>query len=214
MKAIFYEGEIQDNYIGHIMAEVYKDRVYDPFLMGKSNLTIFDIGGNIGITANYFSDFGKVYSFEPSKEHFSCLSKMVEFNGLQDKIIPVNKAVYIKDGKLPFFHNPNRTMYSLHSAVYDGKSEVEEVDCVALDTFINENKIEHIDFMKLDVEGSETEIISSSSFKNISDKIDTIVAEVHAWSGRNPNQIIDALKMRGFNISQLPSDATIIVAKR
>ena len=214
MKAIFFEGEIKDNFIGHIMAEVYKDRIYDPFLFGKSDLTILDIGANIGITAQYFADYGKVYSVEPSKEHFNCLYEMIKFNGLQDKIVPINKALYIKDGKLPLFHNVNRTMFSLHAAVNDNSTPPEEVDCITIDSIFKENDIKHVDLMKLDVEGSEVEIISSTGFKEVCNKIDLIILEIHDWSGRNPNQLIDTLKMRGFRVDQLKADAHIIVARR
>ena len=213
MNGIFYNGKIEDNYIGHIMAEVYKDRVYDPFLMGKKELTILDIGANIGITANYFSQFGRVFSLEPSKQHFECLSHMVEYNKL-DQVTPINKALYIKDGKLPFFHNTNNTMFSLHQSVNDNSSPPEEVDCIAIDTLLNEYKIEHVDFMKLDIEGSEVEVISSKGFKEVANKIDMMVIEVHAWNGRNPNQLVDTLKMRGFYVETLPADANIIVARK
>ena len=214
MKGIFFNGELKDNYVGHIMSEVYKEQLYAPFLMGKKDLTILDIGGNIGITAQYFSDFGKVYVLEPAKEHFECLSEMVKFNKLEDKITPVNKALFISNDKLPFFHNQNRTMYSLHSAVNDNSSPAEEVQCIRIDDLIKENNIDQIDLMKLDVEGSEVEIVSSDSFKNVADKIKLIVIELHAWSGRNPNQIIEALKMRGFTVDQVQAEANIIVARK
>jgi len=214
MKAIFFEGEIQDNYLGHIMAEVYKEQLYAPFLVGKKDLTILDIGANVGVTALYFSDFGKVFSVEPAKEHFKCLSEMVKYNKLEDKITPINKALFIDSNKLPFYHNKNRTMYSLHSAVNDNSSEPEMVDCIRLDDLMKEFKIDNVDMMKLDVEGSEVEIISSDGFKNVADKIKLIIIERHAWSGRNPNQLVDALKMRGFFVEPIPAEADIVVARR
>jgi FkbM family methyltransferase len=214
MKAIFFEGEIQDNYIGHIMAEVYKEQLYAPFLVGKKDLTILDIGANIGITAQYFANFGKVYSVEPAKEHFNCLFEMIKYNKLEDKITPINKALFMNNDKYPFFHNKNRTMYSLHSAVSDGSSEPEEVSCISLDKLFEEYEIDHVDMMKLDVEGSEVEILSSEGFRNVCEKIDTIIIERHAWSGRNPNQILEVLKMRGFIVEKIQAEADILVARR
>lgn len=212
MKGIFYNGEIENNYVGHIMAEVYKDQVYGSFLVGKKDLTILDIGANIGITANYFSQFGKVYALEPSKQHFECLKHMVEFNKLD--VVPIKKALFIKDGKLPLFHNTNNTMFSLHQSVNDNSAPPEEVDCISLDTLFKEHKIKKVDFMKLDIEGSEVEVISSKGFKEVAEKIDMMVIEIHAWSGRNPNQLLDTLKMRGYHTETLKTDANIIVARR
>ena len=218
MNGIFYNGKIEDNYINLILLEVYgktpqEKGIYDQFLSGKKDLTILDIGGNLGLTANYFSQFGKVFVLEPSKEHFECMSKLIEQNKLNN-VTAINKALYIKDGTLPFFHNRNKTMFSLHQSVNDNSSPPEEVECIAIDTLLNEYKIEHVDFMKLDIEGSEVEVISSKGFKDVASKIDMMVIEVHAWNGRNPNQLVDTLKMRGFYVETLPADANIIVARK
>lgn len=214
MKGIFFNGELKDNYIGHIMSEIYKEQVYAPFLMDKSGLTILDVGANVGLTAQYFSDYGKVYAVEPAKEHFECLSEMVKFNKLEDKIIPINKALYINNDELPFFHNRNRTMYSLHMAVNDNSVAPEKVKCVRLDDLFKEYKINKIDLMKLDVEGSEIEILSSDSFKKVADKIDQIIIERHSWAGRNPNQLTEVLKMRGFLVDKIQAEADIIIARK
>lgn len=213
MQGLFWNGKIEENYWGHILAEVYKDKIYAPFLEGKKDLVFVDIGANVGIVSHYFSQFAKkVFSVEPSKEHFECIKKMVEFNNLGEIITPINKAIYIKNGKLPLFHNTNRTMRSLHMAVQDGSSEPEEVDCVTLDELFEENKIDHVDILKLDVEGSEAEILASGGFSKVADKIDLIIGEQHAWMGRNPQQFIDALEDRGFKYQEINNDAKLFVA--
>jgi hypothetical protein len=74
--------------------------------------------------------------------------------------------------------------------------------------------IDHVDFMKLDVEGSEGEILAGPGFGNVADKIDTIVMETHSWGVRPPQQIKDALTNRGFKVVQIPNDASIFVATR
>mgnify|MGYP001571778710 CR=1 FL=1 len=214
INAIFFKPPISSNFIGHQMAEVYKDQVYAPFLNGKKDLTILDIGANIGITSYYFSQFAKqVYSLEPSREHFMILCKMIEFNGLKN-VKPIKKAIFMEDKSLPFFHNKNKTMNSLHMAVNDNSSPSEEVECITFDTLFENEKIEHVDFMKLDVEGSEVEVLSSEGFRKVAPKIDLIILEVHQWNGRHPNQIKDALKSNGFTVDQIPNDANILVAKK
>jgi len=214
MKAIFYNGRIEDNFLGHQMSEIYKDRVYAPLLEGRKDLTILDIGANIGVTANYFSQFAKkVYSVEPSLEHFTVLLKTIEYNKL-DNVTPINKAVYMKTGNLPFYHNPNKTMYSLHQAVHDPNNPPEKVDCITIEDLIKDNKIKKIDFMKLDIEGSEGEVLGHSSFSRIADKIQTMVVELHAWNGLHPNQIAEYLRLRGFEVKQIPNDANLILATR
>ena len=70
------------SYIPHILRELYLDSVYAPFLNGKENLTILDLGLNIGLFSLYASPFAKqVYSFEPSKESFELATKNITENG-------------------------------------------------------------------------------------------------------------------------------------
>lgn len=213
-QAIFFEGRLEDNYLGHQIKEIYFDKVYEPYLLGKKNLTIVDIGANIGMTSYYFSQFAdKVYAIEPSLEHYTTLTNMLAFNKIEN-VKPINRAIYIKSGQFPFFHNKNKTMRSLHMAVDDKSEEAEIVNCVTLEELINQEKIEHIDLLKVDIEGSEVEVFSHTSFKNIASKVDTIVTERHGWSGRNPQQLIDALKSVDFQVEIIPNQADLIIAKR
>jgi len=96
-------------------------------------------------------------------------------------------------------------------AISNGTSE--EVEAITIDELFKQEKIEHCDLLKLDVEGSEIEILSSEGFKYVAPKIDTLITERHNWSGRNPNQLNEALKNAGFNITQLQTQADIVVAK-
>lgn len=215
MHAIYFQEPIEENFVGHQCAEIWRDAVYAPFVAGKNGLFILDIGANIGLPSYYFSRFAsKVYSIEPSREHFEVLSKMVEFNKLGDIIIPINKAIYIKNGEYPLFHNKNKTMYSLHAAVNDNSSEAEKVQTITIKDLFEEYKINKVDLLKLDIEGSETEILSHPTFTEVADKISTVVVERHAWSGRHENQLVEALKNAGFNVSTIPTSADLLVGQR
>lgn len=214
MNAIFYEGKAEDNYLGHILAEIYKDRVYAPILEGKTGMIICDIGANIGLTTNYFSQFAaKVYSVEPDKTHFKCLTEMVKYNKL-DMVEPINKAIYMQDGEFELGHNQNRTMNSLHSAVWDRSMSIDKVPTITLKTLFDTYKIEHCDFMKLDIEGSEYEVLGGEAFMEVAPKIDSLLTESHSWANRNPNQLKESLKNAGFIVETVPNDASILYAHK
>lgn len=218
LRAIFFYGTLEDNWLGHQMAEIFKDQTYRPFLpLQKENTLALDIGANIGLSSLYFSKyFARVISLEPSTEHFDALTRNLQINHA-DNVKPLKKALYIKSGQLPFAGpKGNKTMRTLHMSQWpEGKSE-ETVETISLDQLFEEEKIEKVDLMKLDIEGTETEIVSSSSFQKVAPKISTIVGELHFWNGRHPNQLKDALKNNGFSyqvISQL-SNSEIFVAQR
>jgi FkbM family methyltransferase len=214
LHGLFFQPPIEKNYLGHITSEVYRDGIFAPFMPQSKKGVCVEIGANVGIVSYYFAQyFEKVYAIEPSLEHFETLTHMIQYNGL-DNVEAHKLAIYLKDGIYPFYHNTNKTMFSLHTAVNDNTTERELITAVAIDKFFNDNKIEHCNFMKIDVEGSEHEIIGSPGFKLVSDKIDTIVVEWHAWSGRPMSQLKDALEIRGFKVEQMPSSADILVARR
>lgn len=211
---IFFQPPIEANFVGHQMSEIYRDRIFAPFVEGKNLDTIVDIGGNIGLTSYYFSRYAKrVITLEPAKEHFAVMVNMLKFNQIKN-VTPINKAIYIKEGDYEFYHNENRTMYSLHQAVNTQQMPPEKVQAITLTTLFEEQNIKEVDLMKVDIEGTEFELFSGVDFKELAPKIKTIITEYHDWSGRNANQLVDVLKMRGYTVNQAQSTAKIIVASR
>lgn len=212
----FWSGDIETAFVGHIFAEVFKDRIYQPYLpLNRAGTLALDIGAHLGIVSLYLAKyFERVIALEPSSEHFANLLKMVEFNGLTN-VAPVKKALFIENGRFGFGGpKDNNTMRSLHMATWaEGKPE-EEVETTTLESLFKEFNIEHVNLLKLDIEGSEHEVLSHPSFKKVADKIDTIVVERHQWSGRHPNQLNEALKNAGFIVEQIPNQADLLVAKR
>lgn len=213
MKGIFYK-DFKNSYIPEILKEIYRDQVYKPFLEDRQNLTILDVGANIGLFSLYAADFAKrIYSLEPSQTHTDVLKEMIRYNGFEDKITPVKAALSHENGTADFYHSENVTMFSLDKRV-DNTGEKETVETITLDKLFTDYKIKHVDFMKLDVEGSEAKIVGSKGFEAVADKIDTIVLEYHTWSGVNPAQIVNNLTDYGYQVKPLQTDATLFVAKR
>lgn len=214
MQGIFWSGDIQDNYIGHICAEIFKDRIYRPFLSDRKDLTILDLGAHVGIFSLYAQKYAKIiYAVEPSIEHFQILDFMVGFNKFKN-IKTFKLAISNKNKELQFYHNKNKTMFSLTPSKIDNSFTPEMVKVVTLIKFLDDNKIKKVDFMKMDVEGEEFNIISSDSFTEASKRIDTIVLETHTWVNKKPDQLAFALQDRGYTVQSLKSDANIIVARK
>ncbi len=217
-QGIFFQPPLDDNYFGHIFEEVYKTRLFDSVIPAKKEGSVaIDVGGNLGIVSYYLSSrFENIYTIEPSSRHFEVLQYMLYYNEIKN-VHPFKFALSGKDGTSEFYLYNNRTMDSLYGNLGGPgltRTGSETVELKRLDTFMKEQKIEHIDLLKLDCEGVEFEILCGDSFANVADKIDTIVCEIHNFAGRNPNQIIDALKINGFEVKTVPHDATLIVAKR
>lgn len=221
-QGIFFHPPIEANALGHIFEEIYRTGLFESVLpQKKEDSIVIDVGANLGIASYYFSSrFEKVYAIEPSSRHFEMLTYMLDFNEIKN-VYPHKFALSIMDkDEENFYQYSNKTMDSLYGNLavnnQTGLVQVgsEKVQLKRLDTFMKEQNIEHVNLLKLDCEGVEFEILGSESFANVASKIDAIVCEVHTYSGRNPNQIVDSLKVNGFTVALVPHDATLLVARR
>lgn len=215
IQAIFWNGDVNKYFLGHQFEEIFKSRIYAPYLENKKDSVVLDIGAHIGIFTLYAYEYSKrIYAVEPSLEHFDLLVRMISHNKMIN-VVPIRKAIYIENKKLPFGGpDSNKTMRSLHTAIWQEGKPRETVEAITLDTLFKDNNIEHIDLMKLDVEGSEYEILAGEGFRKVADKIDVIVGETHSWADRHPNQLRESLKNNGFKVETIKHDANLFVATK
>lgn len=122
----------------------------------KKGDIVLDIGANIGyytlIFAKLVSEEGKVYAFEPDPNNFALLKKNVEINGYKNVVL-VQKAVSNKTGNLRLYlSKDNLADHRIYNS-HDERRFV-EIEAVRLDDFFK-NYNGKIDFIKMDIEGSE-----------------------------------------------------------
>ena len=213
--SLFYPTQDKDGnkisfdnlFIPFIYKEIYLEGVYVDLMNNKQDLTILDIGANIGITVQYFREYAKkIYALEPSSEHFAALKKNKEFNNW-DNVEIFDVALSDKDGEAMLSYNiANRTCNSITNDYGQGS---EKVKTVAFDTFFKENKIDKIDFCKFDVEGAEDIILRSESFKKVADKISAIEVEFH--HPNYPDLVKYMMEEFGFEARRYPSSAIIVL---
>jgi len=218
LRSLFYYGTIEQNWLGHQMSEIFRDLVYKPYLpFNKENTLALDIGANIGLVSIYLSPFfERIIALEPSALHFDAFNRNMASNNITN-VKPIQKALYIKEGKYAF-GGPlvNRTMRSLHMATWENRKPDEMVETITFDKLFEDEKIEHVDLLKLDIEGTEVEVLSSEGFQKVASKIEVIVGESHHFTGRHPNQLNDALKNNGFETTKTPisKDSDLFVARK
>jgi len=141
---------------------------------------------------------GKVYSYEPYPESFDLLKQNVALNRLKNVQL-FNMAVSDTTGKKILYVSLSNT--GAHSLFPDpGKRKV-EVKTTTLDKVISENKLGEIDLLKIDVEGSEYEIILKAPDKTLK-RIRRIIMEYHDHivSGMKHTMIMERLKRVGFEV--------------
>ena len=124
---------------------------------------IIDIGANIGTfsvkSAHHVLKKGKVIAIEADPNTFTQLKKNIELNKLEN-IIPINLAVFNKKTALKL----NRANSSGESSLKFSKgSEYIQVNTQTLDEVLTSLRIKKIDWIKIDVEGSEVEVLEGAT---------------------------------------------------
>ena len=150
----------------------------EKFKIKKDDIVI-DIGAHIG----YFTIFaaknacqGTIYSIEPYRESFETLKKNLELNDLTN-VKPFHAAISKATEQVTLYIDKNN---QIGNSIFrtDETTESEKVDSFSLGDFVKNNKIEKIDFLKIDCEGAEFEILLNLDHQ-ILQKIDKIVSEMH-----------------------------------
>ena len=174
---------------------------------------VIDVGAHIGLFALFASQFckrGKIFCFEPIKENYELLVENINSNKIKN-IIPFNLAVSKVSGSVKIFLNDD---YSGHSMFLETNDFV-IVKSKSLFDIFSENNIQECDFLKLDCEGAEYEIINSltSEFLN---KIKKSAIEYHL-ADTHPElleQLVEKLRKLSFivNTRSLFSDIGFLFA--
>lgn len=197
-KDVFYRTGSSDI---HILYEILLKKGHKGEYWVPDNIApdvIFDIGGNIGIASIYYAikfPNAMIYTFEPIKENFEILSKNIkEYKNIK----AFNIALGNEDGEIEMNLSDCDTNFG-GGSMYDigvNKSKTQKVKIFKPSTIIEKEKIEKIDFIKIDTEGAEYDILSSFD-KNILGNVKWIIGELH---GINDFKLLDILS-KDFDIS-------------
>lgn len=143
---------------------------------------VFDVGANRGEYACLLAEIfpqSSIYAFEPSPATFGLLQEKTA--GLK-QVRTFNSGLSNAEGELQLFSNREGSgLASVHRRRLDhfgiqfDKSET--VRMRTLDGFCDEQGIERIDFLKLDVEGHELEVLKGALRRLNSDRISAIQFE-------------------------------------
>jgi len=179
----------------------------------KEGNVVVDIGAHVGYYTLLFAQLvgpkGKVYAFEPDPVNFELLKKSVEINGYQNVIL-IQKAVSNKNGKVKLYlGDNNRAINRIYDAKMDDAKEAIEVDSIRLDDYFK-NYEGRIDFIKMDVEGSESSIIDGMHSILRKTKTLKIMTEFYPYLirkfGKEPEEFVQTLATAGFKIYDILDD--------
>lgn len=177
---MFYSQDNQDKYLEENVFKGYKNGFF------------VDVGAHDGITINntlYFekNNNWKGINIEPIDKVFN---KLIEN---RPNNININCAVCNNDGQTEFYFNEGYTemlsgiintfdyrhldRLQNENTIKGSTTEIINIKTKKLETIFNEHNIKHINYLSIDVEGGEFEVIKSINFNNVF--IDIIAFESH-----------------------------------
>ena len=127
---------------------------------------VLDIGANLGWYTTHIAKLlpiQKCYSFEPVPEIFKKLNRNCLVNGITDKVSLHQCALGDSNGTIELHTFPD--LPHGHSSISTlGKSNyvTSNAPMYTLDTFIRDNNLSKIDFIKMDVEGAEMLVLTGA----------------------------------------------------
>lgn len=178
----------------HSIAEIFADNIYN-FSSNIEDPYIIDCGANIGLSIYYFKKLypkSTILGFEPDNEIFEILKDNIKFFPNNDNIEIRKEAVWIEDTTLDFFSEGG--LAGSFSVDFSGRNCTYKTTAIDFKKYLDKK----IDFLKIDIEGAENELIFD--IKDKLDNVDRMFLEYHGISNKPQNlgDILNLLSESGF----------------
>ena len=190
-----------------LMAFTHVWLIQEYFIPGfeiNKNDVVIDIGGHIGLFSIYASQFctdGKIFCYEPIKENFDLLTENIELNHLQN-VYTFNTAVSRSSEEITIYLNDDAAGHSMFLPT----AKYRKSKSTTLTQIFNDNGIDTCNFLKLDCEGAEYEIIDTTPPEYF-DRIDKMIIEYH-MADTKP-ELLENLKNKLTSLSYSLSSKTL-----
>jgi len=168
----------------------------------RNNSIVFDIGANMGFYTIWMSRSigkdGQIHSFEPDTKNFNRLSQNILINQINCQVVLNNDAVSEKNGKMKItigFDGENHLVES----DFEGSSSITNVVC--LDNYCQQRNISAINFIKIDVEGFELDVLKGGINLLTQKNVDVIQLELNRAlinSGTTQQELISFVGEIGY----------------
>lgn len=171
---------------------------YAEFVELDKNDVVLDVGAFVGeFTVPAADRVKRVISLEPDKKNFSCLKHNTYHleNVYTKKLLAWNKngIVKLNLGK----DSSDHSVFNVDS--HQVRKSV-SAKAARLDTFLSSLGVESVDFLKLDAEGAEPQVLQG--MKDIEFEKCAVDCSAEYYGNTTKKSVISILKGRGYNIKK------------
>jgi FkbM family methyltransferase len=145
---------------------------------------------------------GKVVAIEADPDTFQILKRNIALNNLTS-VLPLNYAVFSVRTRMKLYDQSTASA-KYNSLILTRASQTEkyaEVNADTLDTILKMNGIDQVNWIKIDVEGAEFEVLKGAT-KTLSGENIALLIEIHNIEDpKHYDNIIDFLKYYNYEIT-------------
>jgi len=162
--------------------EVLQDRAYEKFWSPRAGDVVLDVGAYVGMftlrAAKLIGSTGRVIAVEPESRNLSYLRKNVEHLG---NVEVVGEAASNKSGEGKLFLS---SATPCHTLIYSHKRST-KVKVNTLDNIATQLNLPRVDFIKMDIEGSELQALEGA-INILGGKVRLAIASYHTLRNGSP----------------------------
>jgi FkbM family methyltransferase len=182
----------------------------------RPGMRVLDVGAHIGYYTRLFARLagrsGEVWAFEPHPENFAILRENLRGRHAGNVHL-LQRAVGEASGKVRLHLSPGSSNHSLVPGYTESQGAL-EVDSVALDSFLGEQGVATVDFVKIDVEGAEPRVLAGMERLLAASPNAALLIELNpralACGGSSPEALLDRIGRLGFEPRALLPDARLV----
>ncbi len=189
--------------------EIMVNEIYDFNPVNNDNITIIDAGANIGLATIFFKKRypkSQVIAFEPDPEIFETLKYNILSGNFKDVTL-IQKGLAKNSGHYSF--KPDK---SDGGRMSNTGEKAMPIETTVLSSYLNQP----IDFLKIDIEGQEVEVLEECS--HLLCNVQNLFVEYHSFvdSDQKLDTIISILHRNGFRyyIQSVPEQIKPFCEKR
>jgi FkbM family methyltransferase len=182
----------------------HEDEV-EEYFTPKDGEIVVDVGAHIGhytiISSKRVGQNGRVIAIEAHPDNFEILNRNIKLNKLTN-VIPLNYAVYSKQTKLKLYLPVEESGFTIYNTIMINRAKTDEkfieVNANTLDYLLQQNGIRDANWIKIDVEGAEFEVLKGAHNILSNSKDIALLIEVHGLDNYTP--VIEFLHSYNLNV--------------
>jgi len=181
-----------------------------------------DMGANIGgVSVPFWTKVGLnglVVSVEADPANISRIKANLRLNGYPDDFV-INKAVANSNETMllhcfPPIYNGWQTLGGPTDLTKDIDCKVIEIETITYADVVNEYDLEHVDFVKIDVEGAELMVLEGMSPYLANKDVSSVIFEVNQYTldgfGIQSQDVINHWKTYDYTLWRIETDGGLV----